>query len=190
MKLKLSKFKRIYINNEKTNYLISSKGKVYNTKKHKYMKLGFDTDGYYKVNLSHKGIKYTRTIHRLVAEAFIPNPENKSQVNHIDGKKTNNKVSNLEWVTNAENIIHAYKLGLCTIGHVPKGESSVKNKYPEKIVKIICICIEDGCKAKEIYFTIKNKIDNLKFTEKEIKCLYKAIKERHTWKHISKNHIW
>ena len=53
-------------------------------------------------------------VHRLVAEAFIPNPENKDTVNHIDGNKQNNIVSNLEWVNRTEQMIHAYNLGLKT----------------------------------------------------------------------------
>lgn len=68
--------------------------------------------GYVRVELweNGKGRKYL--VHRLVAQAFIPNPERKPQVNHIDGDKSNNKISNLEWVTQSENQIHAYRCGL------------------------------------------------------------------------------
>lgn len=64
---------------------------------------------YHRVNL---GSNNTITIHRLVATAFIPNPENKPTVNHIDGDKNNNCASNLEWATHKENNNHAYDLGL------------------------------------------------------------------------------
>ena len=56
--------------------------------------------------------KNNLSIHRIVAESYVPNPNNKEQVNHIDGNKTNNHYSNLEWVTRSENQLHAYKLGL------------------------------------------------------------------------------
>lgn len=63
---------------------------------------------YFYVNLFKKWKSKTCTIHRLVAIAFIPNPENKPQVNHIDWNKLNNSIGNLEWITNRDNTIHAF----------------------------------------------------------------------------------
>lgn len=69
-------------------------------------------DGYYTVSIHGKFYK----VHRLVATAFVPNPCNLPQVNHIDGDKTNNSVNNLEWVTNLENMQHAVRKGLRPLG--------------------------------------------------------------------------
>ena len=68
--------------------------------------------GYLRVSLSNNKKRFSTGAHRLVAKAFIPNPKNKPQVNHINGVKTDNRVENLEWVTNKENQIHAIKNGL------------------------------------------------------------------------------
>ncbi len=70
------------------------------------------SNGYQFVQLYKNNIMKNLHIHRLVAQAFIPNPDNKPQINHIDGNKLNNNVTNLEWCTNSENGKHAYKLGL------------------------------------------------------------------------------
>ena len=67
--------------------------------------------GYMRVYLSKNSNKYTKTVHRIVAETFILNPENKRTVNHKDCNKLNNSVDNLEWATNLENIQHAFKNG-------------------------------------------------------------------------------
>ena len=93
-------------------YQVSNLGRVYSVKRNKYKKLSKDKDGYLFVCISKQGKHKGYRVHRLVAQAFIPNPENKPQINHIDGDKTNNVMKNLEWVTCKENIIHAHKNGL------------------------------------------------------------------------------
>ena len=69
----------------------------------------------YNVTLLKKCKPFYTGVHRLVAQAFIPNPQDKPQVNHIDGNKENNCVNNLEWVTNEENMQHSWKTGLRSI---------------------------------------------------------------------------
>lgn len=84
--------------------------------------------GYLSVIL-YSGCKPThKKVHRLVAEAFIPNPENKRTVNHIDGCKTNNAVSNLEWATHSENHRHAYSIGLKTVSDNQRRAASAVGK--------------------------------------------------------------
>lgn len=86
--------------------------------------------GYQVVHLSKDGKIYNRMIHTLVAKAFIPNPENKPIVNHIDGNKANNHVSNLEWVTYKENTAHAIRIGIHDPheNNVPKGRDNYHSK--------------------------------------------------------------
>ena len=90
--------------------------------KGKFLKIRNGVHSYQVTCLTKNGICKNKFIHRLVAEAFIPNPENKPQVNHKDGNKKNNCVDNLEWCTAKENTRHAIKTGL-------------KKKYNNKRVK-------------------------------------------------------
>lgn len=91
----------------------------------KILKSSFNKYGYLKVTLSNSGKTITRNVHRLIAEAFIPNPENKPCINHKDGDKTNNAVNNLEWCTYSENSKHAYNIGLKI------GKSNMKGRFNE-----------------------------------------------------------
>ena len=83
-------------------YAITKNGNVWSYKSKKYLKPTL-ARGYQKVALYKDGKKKDLYIHRLVAEAYIPNPEKKPQVNHLDENKLNNSVSNLEWATAKEN---------------------------------------------------------------------------------------
>ena len=87
-------------------YQVSNLGRVKRITTGRVLKPLKHANGYIMVKLSKNSIVYTKTVHRLVAEAFIPNPEHKSEINHIDENKTNNNVSNLEWMTRKENINH------------------------------------------------------------------------------------
>lgn len=110
------------------NYTISETGDVYSKERvEKFLKKGkpitrirkgrkmtvkLDRYGYLNVGLRTGNKQYFRTIHRLLATTYIPNPENKAQINHKDGNKLNNDLSNLEWVSAKENTIHAVINGL------------------------------------------------------------------------------
>ena len=84
-------------------YLISSFGRVKSIRTNKILKCGIDKDGYEKVVLSVRPIRKTKFVHRLVAETFISNPFDLPTVNHINEIKTDNRVSNLEWLSIADN---------------------------------------------------------------------------------------
>lgn len=93
-------------------YQVSSWGKIRNAETGTILKPYRNSKGYLKVGLHVKGkrIPVKHRVNRLVAQAFIPNPNNLPQVNHKDGNKENNSFTNLEWVTNEENYIHAQRM--------------------------------------------------------------------------------
>lgn len=101
-------------------YIITSNGKIFCSIDNKRMiknipskkSTRIDKFGYERVMLYKNQKGYCKQVHRLVAEAFIPNPNKLPQVNHIDGNKLNNNVNNLEWVSPSTNIKHAYDTNL------------------------------------------------------------------------------
>ena len=90
----------------KNNMIVIKYGKVLSKSK--------DRNGYFIVSLSKTNIKKSYKVSVLVAKTFIKNPNNKPQVNHINGVKSDDSIKNLEWCTNKENIQHAFKTGLCS----------------------------------------------------------------------------
>lgn len=120
-------------------YEVSNTGKIRslnykNTGKTVELKPAPDPKGYIKTMILVNGKYKTVKLHRLVAEAFIPNPENKPQVNHKDGNKNNNAVSNLEWSTNIDNAHHAIIHGLFINSF--KATENANNKRKKKVIAI------------------------------------------------------
>lgn len=104
-----------------SNYEASTDGeiKTFNWKNsgiERVMKPAFDNSGYLRTMLKNDNGKYdTIKVHRIIAQTFIPNPENKQQINHKNGVKHDNRVENLEWATHSENIKHSYATGLKSV---------------------------------------------------------------------------
>jgi len=114
-------------------YLISNHGRLKgNGKRKTVIKLFISKRGYYRYHA--KRFRKNFGIHRLVAEAFIENSENKPEVNHIDGNKLNNAASNLEWVTASENHKHAFRAGLQYNSVKQRAKASVLGKSKAKLV--------------------------------------------------------
>lgn len=119
------------IRNYENLYQISNLGNVKSIarkgafRKDKVLKCSYNKKGYMYVCLCKNCRRKAYRVHRLVAQAFIPNPENKPQVNHINGNKKDNSVCNLEWTTNKENSVHAHKNNLV---HNPIGKENALSK--------------------------------------------------------------
>lgn len=106
-------------------YQISDDGELFSVRSNRILTPNIGMDGYKKAVLSVGSKRKTVRINRLVAEAFVENPENKPMVNHKDCNKLNNRADNLEWVTPLENAIHASKNGLLK-GHCGESNSMAK----------------------------------------------------------------
>lgn len=131
-------------------YQVSTSGNIKSLRnKGMILKPHEDKGGYLTVCLYWKCKYKCYKVHRLVATAFIENPENKRTVNHKDGNKKNNSVENLEWATHSENIIHAHATGLRTVTEAQRRAASENGKKtcvlnrPKKAV----FCIKDGTKT-------------------------------------------
>lgn len=125
-------------------YEVSTMGNVRslnyrNTRKTHTLTPVADKKGYLTVGLCRNCKMKWEKVHRLVAKAFVPNPENKPQVNHINGIKSDNRASNLEWVTNSENQRHAYDTGL-NHGDPEWGSKLGKRYYKETIGEHAMAC--------------------------------------------------
>jgi len=134
-------------------YAIAKNGRVWSypkrcsSKKGKFLKQGINARGYSQVVLYKEGDHKNLTIHRLLASTFIPNTDNKPEVNHIDGIKIHNELYNLEWVTKSENQKHASDTGL---HETIKGECHVKSKLSDKKIVMIKKMLIHKCGNRQI----------------------------------------
>jgi len=152
--------------------IIRSNGRL-QTIEAKCLALCVNSSGYYSVNL-HNGLgvsgRQPALVHRLVAKAFIQNPEKKPHINHIDGVRTNNNLENLEWCTPSENVIHALRTGL---SNPQKGSERPLAKLSETDIPLIRSLLSSGVHQKTIA-----KMYSVQRT------LISGIKMGRRWKHV------
>lgn len=150
-----------------TNYYALEDGRIYNKKLDRFVN-GYVTNyGYLAICYRHKGKQINRHIHRIVAECFFG--ESSLTVNHKDGNKFNNSVSNLEYVTRSENSKHGHENGLIDNRGEKCGVSKLNDVLVKEIKGKILLGMSDSCISKEYgvsYFCIRD------------------IRVGRTWKHI------
>lgn len=166
---------RIKYKGIKTNYEISELGSIRHVKNLIPLKFTKDGSGYYQVKIlvndKYKNIKP----HRFVAKYFVDNPKDLNIVNHIDGDKTNNIYTNLEWCTQQENCIHAIENNLCK-----SGSDRYSSVYTEEFVEKVCDLLYQNKSTKEmcIILNIQDK------DKSSFRNLVNNIKNKRSWKKI------
>lgn len=158
-------------------YFAGTDGKIYSNTRNNMRPMSpyVDRYGYLVLKPRINGKMKTQGVHRLLALAFIPNPENKPQVNHKNGIKTDNRIENLEWATESENVKHAFDHGLIS---ARRGEDSNFSSITEDVAHEICKLLEERkLRDSEI-------IDKLGVTRSVIS----HIKGGSRWSHVSKHY--
>lgn len=145
------------------SYLVSNKGAIFSRHKRKLglLRQHIGNHGYRQVTL-YPG-KSGRLVHRLVAEAFVPNPENKPEVNHEDGCKTNNVATNLTWATEQENTDHGIRTGLIAVRGTdnamaklnPQKVREIRAKYVPRRYTVYDLASEYGVSTATISLILK-----------------------------------
>jgi len=157
------------------DYFVTDTGEIYSKKTGKLVKRKIQTayHGYKMVEIRTVESKaYFKSVHRLVALAFVDNPEGKPQVNHIDGDKSNNNASNLEWCTEAENTAHAIETGLRNHG---RGESNNWSTTTESQIRHACELLQAGDLSRKEIADITGVCGD---------TLYK-LRVGRSWKHVA-----
>jgi len=158
----------------KKGYMVTKCGLVTNPTGYT-LKTNIGTTGYEKISIPAAiGGKMHKVVHRVVAQAYLPNPKNKPLVNHKDGNKLNNHVDNLEWVTCSENMLHSARV-------LKKGLSDANGNVVinRRIAKHICDLLSKGHRQSDIGVVLGVS-----------KPIISAIYRRKCWNHISTSYIF
>lgn len=126
------------------DYCVDKSGRVYSIKSCMFLKPQQQRTGYYTVALRNEFEIKTVSVHRIVAMAYIPNPDGKPQVNHKNGDKSDNNVDNLEWMTSKENVQHAHDTGLA------RGTRNPDRELSDEVAHNVCKLIRDSWRNKDI----------------------------------------
>lgn len=156
-------------------YLISDEGEVFSLFSNRLLKLSESKNGYLVVNLRIDGKSQPRYVHRLVAEVFLPAVEGKPHINHKNANKHDNRIENLEWCTNIENLKHAFDNNL-----IRSGSQCTQAKLSEQDVENICKMFSEGLTTGQILLvyptTNRNTLNN--------------IRSRRCWTRVSEKYVW
>ena len=167
--------KPIIVCGEKLRYMACDDGRIFSLINQRFLKPFKNKCGYMLIYLKTSHGSICKQVHRLIAEAFIPNPSGFETVNHKNGIKSDNRVDNLEWLSRKDNIKHAWKTGLAK----PRfGIKNPANVYTEEQIRAVCVLLEQDCFGnKEIA-----KMCDVNVT------LIRDIKFRNKWLNISKEY--
>lgn len=157
------------------NYLVSNTGRIRRVGSNKDHSVR-NSKGYMVTDLYQEGKRTTTRIHRLVAKEFVPNPDNKPEVNHIDGDKKNNNASNLEWVTTKENCRHAWDNGLIKPSYGMTGKSNPNSGRKGRPFRIV----ETG----EVFETLKECEDRINGNNRHINDCLRGRQNTHRGYHF------
>lgn len=167
------------------NYQISNLGKVYSKKRNKLLAITKNDRGYCYVQLWKSGKGYLFRLHRLVAQAFIPNPNNYPEINHKDGNKENNCINNLEWCDRLYNITEAYKNGLIPPPKANRTSFKIGNK-PKNCIKVNQYDLQGN--LINTYFSISEASRNTSYSVMSIARYCKGTRKckEYVWKYVDK----
>ena len=159
-------------------YLVSSYGRIYSNKSNNFLK-AYEKNSYIYVSFRHDGKGHHKRLNRLVANAFIPNPKQKPQVNHEKGNKYDNSVGNLSWVTAKENTDHAKKLGLryTPKRYVVKTIKTGKTRTARSVTGLIKILFPK-IKEREQIIEKRALVNKILYTDKKLYKGYQIVVER------------